>query len=137
MPSYPGTGGGHQTISGPDNWVIINNAPARVSAAERFLLWLTAPAQVRYWSLRTGDLPTRQSVGQKASLGRQMNTALPGVASCVAKLGNVRQDRPQITQYPSISQTLGTMLVTVLIGRSEAQAALASAAQKVDQVLAG
>ena len=25
MPSYPGSSGGHQTISGPDNWVIFNN----------------------------------------------------------------------------------------------------------------
>ncbi len=64
MPSYPGTSGGHQTISGPDNWVIFNNGSAQVSAAEKFLLWLTAPAQVKYFSLQTGDLPTRQSVAQ-------------------------------------------------------------------------
>src|ERR1700729_305579 len=37
MPAYPGTTGGHQTISGPDNWVIFNNSPARVAAAEQFL----------------------------------------------------------------------------------------------------
>src|SRR6266704_2428625 len=33
MPEYPGTGGGHQTISGPDNWVMFNNGAAQVSAA--------------------------------------------------------------------------------------------------------
>src|SRR5579863_6136480 len=32
MPSYPGTSGGHQTISGPDNWVVFNNGSAKVSA---------------------------------------------------------------------------------------------------------
>ena len=62
MPSYPGADGGHQTISGPDNWVVFNNGSSQVSAAEQFLLWLTAPAQVKYFSLQTGDLPTRQSV---------------------------------------------------------------------------
>ncbi len=28
MPSFPGSAGGHQTISGPDNWVIFNNGSA-------------------------------------------------------------------------------------------------------------
>ena len=30
MPSFPGTSGGHQTISGPDNWVIFNNGATHV-----------------------------------------------------------------------------------------------------------
>src|SRR6266700_7173686 len=34
MPSYPGTAAGHQTISGPDNWVIFNNGSTQVSHAE-------------------------------------------------------------------------------------------------------
>jgi multiple sugar transport system substrate-binding protein len=136
MPSYPGTGGGHQTISGPDNWVIFNNGSARVSAAEQFLLWLTAPAQVRYFSLQTGDLPTRQSVAQQAGLSQQMNAALPGVATFTGNLANVEQARPQIPQYPKVSQILGTMIVSILLGKSQPQTALASAAQQVNQVLA-
>jgi multiple sugar transport system substrate-binding protein len=136
MPSYPGTSGGHQTISGPDNWVVFDNGSARVSAAEQFILWLTAPAQVKYFSLQTGDLPIRQSVAQRGSLSKQMNTALPGVATFVANLANVRQARPQIPQYPKISQILGTMVVSVLLGRSQPQTALQSAAQQVNQVLA-
>ena len=136
MPSYPGTGGGHQTISGPDNWVVFNNGSARAAAAEQFILWLTAPAQVRYFSLQTGDLPTRKSVGDQASVSQQMNTALPGVGTFVANLANVRQARPQIPQYPKISQILGTMVVSVLLGQSQPQAALSSAAAQVNQVLA-
>jgi multiple sugar transport system substrate-binding protein len=107
-----------------------------VSAAEQFLLWLTAPAQVRYFSLKTGDLPTRQSVAQQASLSQQMNTALPGVSTFTANLANVRQARPQIPQYTKISQILGTMIVSVLLGQSQPQAALASAAAQVNQALA-
>jgi multiple sugar transport system substrate-binding protein len=137
MPSYPGTDGGHQTISGPDNWVIFNNGASHVSEAEQFLLWLTAPAQVKYFSLKTGDLPTRASVADQASVLTQMNSALPGVATFVTNLSEVKQARPQITQYPKISEILGTMIVSVLLGQSQPQAALASAAQQVNAALAG
>jgi multiple sugar transport system substrate-binding protein len=136
MPSYPGTSGGHQTISGPDNWVIFNNSPARVAAAEQFLLWLTAPAQVKYFAVQTGNLPTRQSVGDAPTVSQQMNAALPGVGTFVANLANVKQARPQIPQYPKISTILGTMIVSVLLGKSQPQAALTAAAQQVDQALA-
>jgi multiple sugar transport system substrate-binding protein len=137
MPSFPGTGGGHQTISGPDNWVLFNNGSAKVSAAEKFVLWLTAPAQVRYFAQATGELPTRQSVSDAAGFSQQMDAAQPGVSTFVSNLGNVSQARPQITQYPKISQILGNMVVSVLLGKSQPQAALNSAAQQVNQALAG
>ena len=136
MPSYPGTSGGHQTISGPDNWVIFNNGSAKVAAAEKFLLWLTAPAQARYFSLATGDLPIRASVASSAGFSQQMNKALPGVDAFVTNLGNVHQARPQIPTYPKISQILGTMIVSVLLGKTQPAAALSGAAAQVNQVLA-
>ena len=136
MPSYPGTSGGHQTISGPDNWVVFNNSPARVAAAEQFLLWYTAPAQVKYFAVQTGNLPTRQSVGDSPAVSQQMNAALPGVGAFIANLANAKQARPQIPQYPKISTILGTMIVSVLLGKSQPQAALTAAAQQVDQALA-
>jgi multiple sugar transport system substrate-binding protein len=135
MPAYPGTSGGHQTISGPDNWVIFNNGSSQVSAAEKFLLWVTAPAQVKYWSLHTGDLPTRASVGNAAGFNQQMDSTLPGVSAFVANLANVKQARPQIPTYPKISQVLGNMIVSVLLGKTQPQAALSSAAQQVNQIL--
>jgi multiple sugar transport system substrate-binding protein len=135
MPAYPGTSGGHQTISGPDNWVIFNNGASQVSAAEKFLLWISAPAQVKYWSLHTGDLPTRASVGNAAGFNQQMDSTLPGVSAFVANLANVKQARPQIPTYPKISQVLGNMIVSVLLGKSQPQAALSSAAQQVNQIL--
>ncbi|HEU5420167.1 MAG TPA: ABC transporter substrate-binding protein [Streptosporangiaceae bacterium] len=136
MPAYPGSAGGHQTISGPDNWVIFNNGATQVSAAEKFLLWLTSPAQVKAFSLKTGDLPTRQSVGDAAGFSQQMNAALPGVNTFIANLGNVKQARPQIPSYPKISQVLGTMVVSVLLGKAQPAAALSSAARQVNQILA-
>jgi multiple sugar transport system substrate-binding protein len=136
MPSFPGTSGGHQTISGPDNWVIFNNGSDRVKAAEKFLLWLTAPAQVKYFSLHTGDLPTRASVANAAGFSASMDHALPGVDTFIKNLGNVRQARPQLPSYPKISQVLGNMVVSVLLGKSQPAAALSSAAQQVNQILA-
>ena len=136
MPSYPGTSGGHQTISGPDNWVIFNNGSAQVSAAEKFLLWLTAPAQVKSFSLATGDLPTRRSVATPTFYGA-MNKKLPGVDLFITNLGNVKQARPQIPTYPQISQVLGSMIVSVLLGKQSPQAALSQASAKVNAILAG
>ncbi len=136
MPAYPGTDGGHQTISGPDNWVIFNNGSARVAAAEKFLLWLTATPQATYFSLQTGDLPIRASVENSPGFLQQMDKALPGVDTFVTNLNNVKQARPQLATYPKISQILGTMIVSVLLGKSQPAAALASAAQQVNQAIA-
>jgi multiple sugar transport system substrate-binding protein len=58
------------------------------------------------------------------------------VSAFVANLANVKQSRPQIPQYPKISQVLGNMIVSVLLGKSQPQAALTSAAQQVNQILA-
>ena len=136
MPSYPGASGGHQTISGPDNWVVFSNGSSQVSAAEQFLLWLTAPAQVKTWSLQTGDLPTRQSVASGSGFDQQMDKMLPGMSTFISNLSNVKQARPQISTYPQISQALGTMVVSVLLGKATPQAALAAAASQVNSVLA-
>jgi len=136
MPAYPGTSGAHQTISGPDNWVVFNNGSAKTAAAEQFLIWLTNATQDTYFAVKTGDLPIRQSVGSDASVVQQMNTAVPGMATFIANLGNVKQARPQIPQYPKISTVLGTMIVSVLLGKSQPQAALSAAAQQVNQILA-
>jgi multiple sugar transport system substrate-binding protein len=117
--------------------VVFNNGAAQVSAAEKFLLWYTAPAQVKAFSLATGDLPTRTSVANQASVASQMNASLPGVSTFVANLSNVEQARPQITQYPKMSTILATMVVSVLLGKSTPAAALSSAAQQVNAALAG
>ena len=65
MPSYPGTSGGHQTISGPDNWVIFNNGSARVGRGRAVpaLAHRAGPGQV----LRGADRqPADPAVGGRA-----------------------------------------------------------------------
>src|SRR5215475_1801912 len=94
MPSFPGTTGGHQTIAGPDNWVIFNNGATQTAAAEQFLVWLSAPAQVKYFSIQTGNLPIRQSVANEAGLDQQLDKAQPGMSTFVSNLANVKQARP-------------------------------------------
>ena len=136
MPSYPGASGAHQTISGPDNWVVFNNGANQVSAAEQFLLWLTAPAQVKSWSLQTGNLPTRASVAGMSGFAQQMDSMQPGMSTFIDNLSNVKQSRPQISAYPQVSQIIGTMVDSVLLGKATPQAALAAAASQVNAALA-
>src|ERR1700712_4398495 len=107
MPAYADSDAGHQTISGPDNWVVFDNGSARKQAAVDFVQWLTAPAQVKADSLATGDLPTRTSVGQDAPFVKQLNKNLPGTTTFVANLANVKKVRPSVDKYPAISEAMG------------------------------
>ena len=61
MPSFD-AGGNHETIAGPDNWVIFDNGPERVDAAWEFLTFLASPDMILQDSLATSHLPTRASV---------------------------------------------------------------------------
>ncbi|HEY2174256.1 MAG TPA: ABC transporter substrate-binding protein [Mycobacteriales bacterium] len=137
MPTYPGSPGGHQTISGPDNWVVFNNGSAQTQAAETFLKWLTAPAQIKTFSRATGDLPTRASVGDEPGFVKELNDNLPGTAAFVANLANAKKARPQVTQYPKISEALGNEIVAVLLGKATPAAALKAAAAETNQALTG
>ena len=134
MPSFS-PGGSHQTISGPDNWVVFDNGPARVRAAIEFLRFLTSPGNLLKNSMATGDLPTRASV-QKLPGFAQFNKKYPGAGLFAANLANVRQARPQIPQYPRVSAALGREIVAALLGQTTPQAALNSAAQQADGYLA-
>ena len=61
MPSFD-PGGSHETIAGPDNWVIFDNGQERVEAAWKFLSFMTSPEQVLQDALDTSHLPIRASV---------------------------------------------------------------------------
>jgi multiple sugar transport system substrate-binding protein len=136
MPTYPGSPGAHQTISGPDNWVLFDNGDDRKKAAIDFVKWLTAPEQVKTFSLGTGDLPTRTSVGQDQAFVTKLNEDLPGTATYVENLSNVKKIRPTVEQYPAISEALGQAIVSVMLGENQPKAALDAAAQAADAALA-
>ena len=125
----------HQTISGPDNWVMFNNGAARRAAAWEFLKWLTSPAIDLKWGMMTGDLPIRASV-MKLPGYKQFVAKYPGVGTWVANLANATQSRPQITVYPKISTAIGQAVQSVLLGKAAPQQALSQAAQQVNGILA-
>jgi multiple sugar transport system substrate-binding protein len=136
MPTYAGSNGGHQTIAGPDNWVVFDNGDKRKQAAIDFVKWLTAPEQVKAFSLGTGDLPIRASVGDDKSVLDELNKNVPGTAEFVANLNNVKTVRPQVEQYPAVSEALGQAIVAVMLGKDQPAAALNNAAQAADAKLA-
>ncbi|MDH6195371.1 multiple sugar transport system substrate-binding protein [Mycobacterium frederiksbergense] len=137
MPAFAGSDGGHQTISGPDNWVVFNNGTEKKRAAVDFVKWLTAPEQVKTFSLATGDLPTRISVGRDREFLAKLDANLPGSGVFVENLANVKKARPTVDQYPAVSEPLGQAIVSVLLGKQQPAAALDSAAQAADAALAG
>jgi multiple sugar transport system substrate-binding protein len=137
MPSFAGSAAGHQSIAGPDNWVVFDRGNDRKQAAITFLTWLTAPAQARQFSLQTGDLPIRQSLANDTAFVGQMDKALPGVQAFIDNLANVKKARPQVEAYPKISQALGDAIVAVLLNKRTPEEALNQAAAATDQALSG
>ena len=125
----------HQTISGPDNWVMFNNGQAREQAAWTFLKWLTSPAIDLQWVTLTGDLPIRASVAKLPGF-KKFTAKYPGIAVWAANLNNATQARPQITKYPKISTEIGQAVQSVLLGKASPQQALSQAAQQVNGILA-
>jgi multiple sugar transport system substrate-binding protein len=125
----------HQTISGPDNWVVFKNGNDREAAAWQFLKWFTGSKQDAQWIANTCDLPTRQSV-QHLPEYQTFLQKCPGDGAFVSNLSNATQARPVITTYPKVSAALGQAIVSVLLGKATPRQALDSASQKVNQILA-
>jgi multiple sugar transport system substrate-binding protein len=134
MPSFD-AGGDHQTIAGPDNWVIFDNGQARVDAAWKFLSFMTSPDQVLQDSLDTSHLPTRASVAAMSAF-KPFFTTYPGTQVFVDNLANVLKARPSIPQYPRVSTALGQAIVTALQGQASPQDALDQAAEQANGFLA-
>jgi multiple sugar transport system substrate-binding protein len=133
MPMFPG--GSHDTIAGPDAWVVMDNGPQRVDAAWKLAKYLTSPDQVLADSLATGHLPTRTSVGTMPGFSA-FATSFPGVDVFADNLVNVKKARPSIATYPQISQTIGNAVTSVVLGKADAQQALDDAAQQSNTILA-
>lgn len=135
MPTFAGSDGGHQTVSGPDNWVVFDNGDARKRASIDFLKWITAPEQVRKTSLATGDLPIRKSVGDDAAFVAQIDQKMPGTGVFVQNLNNVKKSKPAVSQYPEVAKALGQAIVSVMLGRAEPGPALNEAAAVANAAL--
>ena len=125
----------HQTISGPDQWVMLDNGDDRRNAAWAFLKWFTSPTEAMQWSLATGDLPIRSSQTQTPDYPKY-TAKYPGIATFVDNEQNALKARPVLPTYNEISQAMGQAIQAILLGKAQPQQALDQAAQQVDQVLA-
>jgi multiple sugar transport system substrate-binding protein len=125
----------HQTISGPDQWVLFNNGSQRTQAAWTFLKWFTSPQQALIWSTQTGDLPIRASETQLPGYPAYVKK-YPGVSMFVQNEANAVKARPVIANYNEVSQAMGQAIEAVLLGKGQPQQELDQAAQQVDQTLA-
>jgi multiple sugar transport system substrate-binding protein len=125
----------HATIAGPDNYMLFGKGDRKTAWA--FLQWLDSAQTHLKFAIATGDLPLRQS-----------ETRLPGYQDFLKRYPankvfvdnlsqNATKSRPNIPEYPKISQALGTAVQAVLLGKAQPKAALDQAARQVEQILAG
>jgi multiple sugar transport system substrate-binding protein len=124
----------HQTVSGPDNWVIFNNSSARVNAAVEYLKWLTAPPQELKWDLVSGSLPIRPSMLHTAGY-QEFLKRYPGIGPMAENLKNAKEAMPELTQWPRVVDALGNGIASVLLGRAQPKPALDQAAQQANTIL--
>jgi len=134
MPSYDGSN--HETIAGPDMWVLFDNGEERAAAAWEFISWLTAAQQVQKDSMLTGHLPTRQSVLDTPGFTEDFGKKFPGNDVFAENLANVKKARPVLASYDQISQAMGQAIVAVLLGEKDPQQALDEASSTVNGILA-
>src|SRR6476661_6188859 len=125
----------HQTISGPDQWVLFNNGSQRTQAAWTFLKWFTSPQQALIWSTQTGDLPIRASETQLPGYPAYVKK-YPGVSVFVQNEANALKARPVIANYNEVSQAMGQAIEAVLLGKGQPQQELDQAADQANQTLA-
>jgi multiple sugar transport system substrate-binding protein len=131
----PGVDGDHQTVSGPDNWVILDHGTARVNASIEFLKWLTAPEQELKWMMGSASLPIRPSIMDLPGYQKFLEK-YPGIESMADNLENAKNAMPTVTQWPRIVDALGQAISSVILGQGEPKAALDEAAQQANTLLA-
>ncbi|SOD74877.1 carbohydrate ABC transporter substrate-binding protein (CUT1 family) [Jatrophihabitans sp. GAS493] len=132
----PSDNGDHETISGPDLYMLFDRSAARTDTAVKFITWLTSPTIHLQFATATGDLPVRKSEttlpGYKTFL-----TKYPAEQVFVDNLDNVKHVRPNIPQYAQVSTAVGQMVQSVLLGQATPEAAIKSGASAVTAALAG
>ena len=109
----PGYQGNHETISGPDLYMMFDQSSDRSDAAFDFVTWLTSAKEHIKFAIATGDLPVRQSETQLPAYQTFLEK-FPAEKVFVANLDNVKHVRPNIPQYAEVSQAIGTMVQSVL-----------------------
>jgi multiple sugar transport system substrate-binding protein len=132
----PGYNGNHETISGPDLYLLFDHSSGRSDTAFKFATWLTSARQHLKFAIATGDLPLRKSETELPGYQTFLQK-YPAEKVFVANLDNVKHVRPNIESYAKVSTAVGQMVQSVLLGQAQPAAALKSGAQAVSSALAG
>ncbi|WP_082772081.1 ABC transporter substrate-binding protein [Actinoplanes sp. TFC3] len=131
----PGVNGDHQTVSGPDLWVLFNHDNANQAGAARdFIKWLTSAATDAKWNLTVGNLPLRTSEKDTPEFQRYVHE-YPGGQKFFDNLVNAKQARPTVAGYETMSRNVGDAIAEVLQGAKQPRQALDEAAKKSASVL--
>ncbi|WP_203835723.1 ABC transporter substrate-binding protein [Winogradskya humida] len=131
----PGTNGDHQTISGPDLWVLFDHDNANQAGASRdFVKWLTSSGTDAKWNLAVGNLPLRTSEKSSPEFAAYVKE-YPGGQEFFDNLANAKQARPTVAGYEAMSRNVGDAIAEVLQGAKQPQQALDDAAKKSEGAL--
>jgi multiple sugar transport system substrate-binding protein len=126
----PGFNGDHQTVSGPDLWVLFDHQDVnRAGAARDFVKWLTSAEIDAKWNLKVGNLPLRSTEAQTPEYAAYVKE-YPGGDKFFANLANAKQARPTVPGYEELSRNVGDAIAKVLQGTETPKKALDDAAKK-------
>jgi len=132
----PGFDGNHETVSGPDLWVLLDHDdPNRAGASRDFIRWLTSKEIDPKWNLTFGNLPLRASEQGTPEFAAYVKDYAPGAQKFFDNLANAKQPRPTVTGYVEMSRYVGEAIAKVLQGAAEPKAALDDAAQRAKPAL--
>jgi multiple sugar transport system substrate-binding protein len=131
----PGTNGDHQTVSGPDLWVLLDhNDKNREYWAYEFTNWLTQAEQDERWNVAIGNLPLRSSEIDSEAFAEQVE-AYPGLDIMAANSANAQKARPTVEGYVGLSEAIGNAISEVLQGQGDPASALKEAAEDANKAL--
>jgi multiple sugar transport system substrate-binding protein len=130
----PSFGSSHETIAGPDVYMVFNHSDERRKAAVTFLAWLHQPAQDLQWDIGTGNLPLSSKTAALPGI-KQFDAKFPGVDLFVKNLSNARHIRPPVAAYTQVSVAVGKAIATSLLGRGSPKDTLGQAAKTADKAL--
>ncbi|WP_433614640.1 ABC transporter substrate-binding protein [Dactylosporangium sp. CA-139114] len=126
----PGYNGDHQTVSGPDLWVLFDHNDAnRAGASRDFIKWLTSKETDAKWNLAIGNLPLRSSEQGTPEFAAYVKE-YPGGQKFFENLANAKQARPTVAGYEEMSRNVGDGISKVLQGAAKPKEALDEAAKK-------
>ncbi len=133
----PGVDGNHETVSGPDIWVLFDHQDKnREYWAYEFTKFLTAAEQDERWNVEIGNLPLRSSSIESDAFATQVAN-FPGLDIMAANGENAKHARPTVAGYVGLSEAIGSAISHVMQGDGDPKEALDQAVVEANEALAG